>query len=113
MSLYGMMRTGVSGMNAQSTRLATVADHIANSGTNAYKRASVEFSSLVIPNSGTSYVSGGVQTTVRYSIAQAGNPQYTVSGTDLAVKGNGFFMVQNSGGQPFLTRAGSFVPDAE
>lgn len=113
MSLYGMMRTGVSGMNAQSTRLATVADNIANSGTNGYKRASVEFSSLVIPNTGTNYVSGGVQTTVRYAISQSGNTQYTTSGTDLAINGNGFFVVQNSSGQPFLTRAGAFVPDAE
>src|SRR5690606_14936149 len=57
------------------------------------------------------YVSGGVATKVRYSIAQAGNLQYTTSGTDLAVKGNGFFVVQNTNGQPFLSRAGSFVPD--
>lgn len=113
MSLYGMMRTGVSGMAAQSTRLATVADNIANSGTNGYKRASVEFSSLVIPNTGTNYVSGGVATTIRYAISQAGNTQYTTSGTDLSIKGNGFFVVQNSNGQPFLTRADSFVPDNE
>lgn len=113
MSLYGMMRTGVSGMAAQSTRLATVADNIANSGTNGYKRASVEFSSLVIPNAGTNYVSGGVATTIRYAISQAGNTQYTTSGTDLSIKGNGFFVVQNTNGQPFLTRAGSFVPDNE
>ena len=113
MSLYGMMRTGVSGMSAQSTRLATVADNIANSGTNGYKRASVEFSSLVIPNAGTNYVSGGVATTIRYAISQSGNTQYTTSGTDLSISGNGFFVVQNSNGQPFLTRAGSFVPDAE
>src|SRR5690606_26533174 len=111
MSLYGMMRTGVSGMNAQSTRLATVADNIANSGTNGYKRASVEFSSMVIPNSGTSYVSGGVSTQIRYSMA-AGNTQYTTSITDLAIDGNGFFVVQDAGGQPFLTRAGSFIPDS-
>jgi len=113
MSLYGMMRTGVSGMSAQSTRLGTVADNIANSGTNGYKRASVEFSSLVIPNSGTSYTSGGVATKIRYAISQAGNLQYTTSTTDLAIKDKGFFVVQNSGGQPFLTRFGSFVPDAE
>ena len=113
MSLYGMMRTGVSGMAAQSTRLGTVADNIANSGTNGYKRASVEFSSLVIPNSGTSYVSGGVATQVRYAISESGNLQYTTSATDLAVKGDGFFVVQNSNGQPFLSRAGSFVPDGD
>ena len=50
MSLYGMMRTGVSGMNAQANRLSTVADNIANSSTNGYKRAKTEFSTLVIPS---------------------------------------------------------------
>lgn len=110
MSLYGMMRTGVSGMNAQSTRLATVADNIANSGTNGYKKASVEFSSLVVPNTGTNYVSGGVSTQVRYNM-NAGNLQYTTSVTDLAIDGNGFFVVQDAAGKPALTRAGSFIPD--
>lgn len=33
MSLYGTMRTGVSGMNAQSNRLSTVAENIANANT--------------------------------------------------------------------------------
>src|SRR5690606_23926655 len=110
MSLYGMMRTGVSGMNAQSTRLATVADNIANSGTNGYKKASVEFSSLVVPNTGTNYVSGGVSTQVRYNM-NAGNLQYTTSVTDLAIDGNGFFVVQDAAGKNLLTRAGSFIPD--
>ena len=110
MSLYGMMRTGVSGMNAQSTRLATVADNIANSGTNGYKKASVEFSSLVVPNTGTTYVSGGVSTQVRYNM-NPGNVQYTTSATDLAIDGSGFFVVEDASGKPFLTRAGSFIPD--
>lgn len=110
MSLYGMMRTGVSGMNAQATRLATVADNIANSGTHGYKKASVAFSSLVVPNTGTSYVSGGISTQVRYDMS-AGNLQYTTSVTDLAIDGNGFFVVQDAAGKPFLSRAASFIPD--
>lgn len=113
MSLYGMMRTGVSGMAGQSSRLSTVADNIANSSTNGYKRATTEFSSLIIPNPPGSYASGGVTTSVRYAISQAGNLQYTTSASDLAVSGDGFFVVQDAGGSPFLTRAGSFVPDGE
>ncbi len=50
MSLYGMMRTGVSGMNAQANRLSTVADNIANASTVGYKRAETQFSSLVLPS---------------------------------------------------------------
>ena len=62
MSLYGMMRTGISGMNAQANRLSTVSDNIANSSTTGYKRASTQFSSLVLPSSGGAYNSGGVET---------------------------------------------------
>src|SRR5690349_7596236 len=113
MSLYGMMRTGVSGMNAQANRLSTVADNIANSGTTGYKRSSTEFSSLIIPSAGGNYQSGGVNTTIRTSISQQGDLKYTTSGSDLAINGNGFFVVENSSGTPFLTRAGSFVPDGQ
>ncbi len=113
MSLYGMMRTGVSGMNAQANRLSTVADNIANSGTTGYKRSSTEFSSLIIPSTSGNYTSGGVTTTIRTSISQQGDLKYTSSGSDLAINGDGFFVVQNSSGTPYLTRAGSFVPDGE
>jgi len=113
MSLYGMMRTGVSGMNAQANRLSTVADNIANSGTTGYKRSSTEFSSLIIPSTTGNYTSGGVTTTIRTSISQQGDLKYTTSGSDLAINGDGFFVVQNSSGTPYLTRAGAFVPDGE
>ncbi|TIS57206.1 flagellar hook protein FlgE [Mesorhizobium sp.] len=113
MSLYGMMRTGVSGMNAQANRLSTVADNIANSDTTGYKRSSAEFSTLVMPTTGGAYNSGGVTTTIRSSISAQGVLQYTTSVSDLAVNGEGFFVVQDPSGTPFLTRAGAFVPDAE
>jgi flagellar hook protein FlgE len=113
MSLYGMMRTGVSGMNAQANRLSTVADNIANSGTTGYKRSSIEFSSLIIPATTGNYTSGGVTTDIRYSISQQGDLRYTSSGSDLAINGEGFFVVADASGRPALTRAGSFVPDGE
>ena len=113
MSLYGMMRTGISGMNGQANRLSTVSDNIANSSTTGYKRASTEFSSLVLPSSGGEYNSGGVETTVRHHISDDGSLRYTTSSTDLALQGNGFFIVNNANGTPYLTRAGSFVPDAQ
>jgi flagellar hook protein FlgE len=112
MSLYGVMRTGVSGMNAQSNKLATVSDNIANVNTTGYKRASTEFSSLILKSGSGNYDSGAVETTVRYAISDAGNYQFTTSATDLAVQGNGFFVVQDPNGNSFLTRAGAFVPDS-
>lgn len=114
MSLYGMMRTGVSGMQGQSNRLGTVADNIANANTNGYKKSMTEFSTLVVSSGGTgTYSSGGVVSNVRAAISRQGVIQYTPSATDLAIYGDGFFVVQDTSGQPFLSRAGSFVPDDE
>jgi flagellar hook protein FlgE len=113
MSLYGTMRTGVSGMNAQSNRLSTVAENIANANTTGYKRASTEFSSMILPSGNGSYNSGGVRTEVRYSISQQGATTFTTSASDLAIDGGGFFIVEGANGQEYLTRAGSFVPDSQ
>jgi flagellar hook protein FlgE len=113
MSLYGVMRTGGSGMNAQSNKLSTVADNIANVNTTGYKRASTEFSSLILRSGSGNYNSGSVETHVRYAISDPGTLQYTTSATDMAIQGNGFFVVNDAQGRSFLTRAGSFVPDGE
>lgn len=112
MSIFGSMKTAISGMNAQANRLATVSDNIANSSTTGYKQASTSFSSLVLPSSSGNYNSGGVETTVRYAISQQGTVSATTSSTDLAIQGNGFFVVQSAAGQTFLTRSGDFSADA-
>lgn len=111
MSLFGMMQTGGSGMNAQANRLSTVGENIANASTTGYKRASTEFSSMILPSSGGSYNSGGVDTAIRYSISQQGSTKYTNSESDLAINGGGFFVVAGATGTNYLTRAGSFVQD--
>jgi flagellar hook protein FlgE len=102
-------------MSAQGNRLGTVADNIANSSTTGYKRASAEFSSLVLDSGGAEYVSGSVDTHTRYAISEQGSFKFTSSVTDLAVKGNGFFIVSggDNGTQSYLTRAGSFVKDGD
>ena len=38
---------------------------------------------------------------------------YTTSGTDLAISGDGFYIVESPDGIPVLTRAGDFTPDKE
>ena len=113
MSLFGAMRTSVSGMNAQSFRVSTVADNIANTSTTGYKRASTEFETVLGNSVVRDYASGGVITQFRHAIDEQGTLQRTSSATDLAVEGNGFFIVQRPNGAPYLTRAGSFVADGD
>lgn len=112
MGLYGVMTTSVSGMSAQADRLGTVADNIANINTTGYKRASTEFSTLVAEARVIQYTPGSVAAHVRRSVSEQGELAYTRSATDLAINGGGFFMVANTAGTPYLTRAGNFVPDS-
>lgn len=111
MSIFGSMKTAVSGMNAQANRLSTVSDNIANVNTSGYKAVSTAFSSLVLPSGSGNYNSGGVSTTVRQAVSDQGDISYTTSGYDLAISGDGFFIVQGADGVPVLTRAGDFTKD--
>ena len=113
MSLFGMMRTSTSGMAAQSSRLATVSDNIANASTHGYKRATTEFSTMVLESGGSNYTPGSVDVEVRYEISRQGSYDYTTSKTDLAISKNGFFIVEDSNGSTALTRAGSFVKNSD
>lgn len=112
MSLFSAMMASVSGMQAQANSLSTISDNIANANTTGYKQASAQFEDLLSQLSTTSYTAGGVGTIVNFGIAQQGALTAATSPTDLAIQGNGFFVVQGGGGQTYLTRAGNFAPNA-
>jgi flagellar hook protein FlgE len=63
MTISSSLSAGVAGLNANATRLATISDNIANSGTYGYKRAATDFSNMVITNARGSgvYSAGGVR----------------------------------------------------
>ena len=113
MGIYGMMRTGVAGMNAQANRLTGVADNVANVSTAGYKRTDTQFSDLVMPSTRNAYQSGGVTTTVRHDISMQGAGRGTGKPGDIMLEGNGFFRVQDESGTEYLTRAGSFQRNGE
>lgn len=110
MGLYGSLRTSASGMAAQSNRISSVADNIANSNTTGYKRSAIEFATLVLSQGGDDYQSGSVKSNTQYFISQQGAMASTSRWSNVGIEGDGFFMVQNAGGQTFLTRAGAFIP---
>lgn len=121
MSIFGALFSGVSGLNAQSQKMAAISDNIANSGTIGYKRTEVPFSTLVTSQAvRNTYSPGGVRANPVMQIDQQGLLQSTNSTTDLAINGRGFFVVNTSaepitGGisnRTLFTRAGSFQPDA-
>ena len=98
MTISSALNAGVAGLNANATRLASISDNIANSGTFGYKRAATEFESLVLthaPNAG-SYAAGGVRSQSSRLIDERGALVSTANALDLAVSGRGMLPVAKS-----------------
>ncbi len=109
MSIFSAMMASVSGMQGQATMLSTISDNIANSGTTGYKQAQTAFEDMLNQMSKTSYTAGGVATNISYGISTQGELTSATKTTNMAISGNGFFVVQDSGGATYLTRAGDFT----
>lgn len=120
MSISSAMRAGVSGLLANSSALAALSDNIANVNTVAYKRSQVNFGNIVTSQylSGA-YSAGGVRAINRQYVSQQGLIQAANSSTDMAISGEGFFVVTQKGAEltnadaRFFTRSGSFAVDSE
>lgn len=122
MTISSSLNAGVAGLNANATRLATISDNIANSGTFGYKRASAEFESMVITGQRGAgiYSAGGVRASTSRLIDERGALVGTANALDIAISGRGMLPVIQSvdvginGDQPMMmTRTGAFRPDAE
>ena len=118
MSINSALLTGVSGLVANSSALATISDNIANANTVGYKTVNTSFGDIVTDASVLgNYDSGGVLASTQQLVSQQGNLQQTSSNTDLAIQGNGFF-VTTANADPTVTdtrsftRAGSFTVDS-
>ena len=118
MSVFGAMFSGVSGLAAQSQAMAMIADNITNVNTVGYKETTARFSTLVTSAaSATSYAPGGVQSSPLALIDRQGLLQASASPTDLAISGDGFFVVNElatptaTQGTYMFTRAGAFTAD--
>jgi flagellar hook protein FlgE len=94
MSISSSLNAGVSGLNANATRLATIADNISNSSTYGYRRAEADFNAMVIKGSSeTSYSAGGVRVTPMRLVDERGSLVTTSNATDISVDGRGFLPV--------------------
>src|SRR5579871_3004743 len=99
MSLFGSLYTSVSGLSAQSQALSIISANIANTSTVGYNSDSAQFSDLVTQaGASSSFSSGGVVSNTIQNIDQQGLLQQTSSSTDLAISGDGFFVVQSQPG---------------
>lgn len=122
MTISSSLQAGVSGLNANATRLAAISDNIANSGTYGYKRVGADFENVVISQAATSgyYSAGGVHATTSRLIDEQGPLVGTSNALDLTISGRGMLPVTPSvsldaaaGERPLMmTTTGAFRPDA-
>jgi flagellar hook protein FlgE len=123
MTISSSLSAGVAGLNANATRLATISDNIANSSTFGYKRASADFTSVVVGSTrgaGT-YSAGGVRASTIRLIEERGDLIGTGNALDVAIAGRGMLPVvplvsmDNAiSDMPMtMTRTGSFRTDAD
>ncbi|MEO0860967.1 MAG: flagellar hook-basal body complex protein [Pseudomonadota bacterium] len=121
MTISSSLNAGVTGLNVNASRLATISDNIANSSTFGYKRSTVDFHSLVLDQSRGTYSAGGVRVTTGRAVDQRGTLVTTNNPTDLSVGGRGMLPVtpisalsNNASAMPLrMTTTGSFRPDAD
>ena len=106
----------LTGLKADSVALNTIGNNLANLNTTAFKKQDVQFSDLLYQNIGSSGASTPLQIGVGTKVSNIatdhtqGSLSVTGNTTNMAINGDGFFVVQKDGSQA-LTRAGDFQLD--
>ncbi len=118
MSLYGAMFSGVSALNAQSQALGMISDNISNVNTVGYKTTKASFSTLVTRSTMNFHAPGGVRSAPIQSVDRQGLLQASANATDIAISGDGFFVVTDNSSPTandtrHYTRAGQFSTDTD
>jgi flagellar hook protein FlgE len=105
--------TALSGLNAASNLLAVTGNNVANANTTGFKKSRSEFADAYSSLGGKSSVTpgSGVQVAKVAQQFSQGNLDYTDNNLDLAMSGDGFFVLGtsiNDTNARFYTRAGNF-----
>src|SRR6478736_9900481 len=127
MGLQSAMTTALTGLQAAETTIDVVGNNVANSNTAGFKESNVLFATQFLQTqsigSAPSTSSGGTnprQIGLGVSVAEIapnftqGTIQVSANPLDLAIQGDGFFILQgpNGGSQQFYTRNGQFKTNA-
>ena len=125
MALVRAMHSAISGLRSQQVRIDTIGNNLANSTTTAFKAGRVGFQTLLSQTiqfgtapqgflGGINPIQQGLGVTVG-SITQnfsQGDLETTGISSNLAINGDGFFVLRNGSGDPVYSRAGAFTLNA-
>ena len=118
MSLSANMWTSVSGLLTHGEKMNVIGNNLANVSTIGFKAQRADFSDFLYTNygtaSGTDQMGKGTAINAIIGDFSQGSFENTNSATDLAINGNGFFKVHDTGrNADYYTRAGDFYFDKD
>ncbi|RMG70531.1 MAG: flagellar hook-basal body complex protein, partial [Nitrospirae bacterium] len=108
--------SAISGLNANGVSLSVIGDNVANMNTVGFKRSRVSFgdvlSRAITGIGGNSQIGRGVIVTDVSPIFNQGSFETTSNALDMAIDGDGFFILKDSDAT-YYTRAGQFQVDKD
>lgn len=118
MGILSSLYSGVSGLSTNGNALSVIGNNISNSNTIGFKSGRSVFSDLlsssISASGGISQVGRGAGMSTVDNIFTQGTFENTAKDTDLAIEGDGFFIVRDPNtNTDSYTRAGAFRWDAE
>jgi flagellar hook protein FlgE len=121
MGIYGALSTAVTGLRAQSFALENISGNIANSQTTGFKRIDTDFVDMIPDAAQRRQTAGSVLAYSRSTNSLQGDIKGTTTETNMAINGNGFFVVEPAigisdgdtlfAGASYYTRRGDFELD--
>ncbi len=114
MGIESALYTGVSGLDAMSQELSVIGNNISNSNTVGFKGGSTTFANLLSTSLGatsSTETGNGVSLQSVQTDFSQGTLQTTSNPLDMAIQGAGFFIVKDTSGSEYYTRAGQFSVD--
>jgi flagellar basal-body rod protein FlgG len=123
--MFRALHVAATGMSAQETQLEGISNNIANANTVGYKKQRIDFQDLLYqqvraagaPTSATTMnptglqLGSGVRVVGTTRIFEQGTLLQTNNQLDVAIEGNGFFVIQQPDGTQAFTRAGNLQTD--
>ncbi|HET9958835.1 MAG TPA: flagellar basal-body rod protein FlgG [Polyangiaceae bacterium] len=125
--MFRSLHIAATGMAAQETHLESISNNIANGNTVGFKKQRVDFQDLLYqtvrqpgaPTGATTtsptglQLGSGVRVVSTARIYEQGTVLTTKNPLDVAIEGDGFFVVQQNDGKPGYTRAGALRTDPQ
>ncbi|RMG57189.1 MAG: flagellar hook protein FlgE [Deltaproteobacteria bacterium] len=116
MSLMTSLFTGISGINANGIALSVIGNNIANSNTVGYKSSRTIFGEVLsqtLGGSSSMQIGRGVNVQAVEALFTQGSFETTSNPLDMAIEGDGFFILRDPNGAIFYSRAGQFHVDKD